>query len=309
LLKTGAFRIVSKAKYQLFESIQDGIMIVNNRNEYMDANDRAKLIFPILNETESGTPIETIEGFTPIFSRIDRHGSKFSVTGDDDLKHYTITRSELLEDDRYIGSTYMIYDITELEELTVKLQDLAITDELTQVNNRRNFFTLAESMVTTMARLKTDVCVAMLDLDNFKLVNDTYGHLFGDEVLKSVAARCKSLLRQSDILGRYGGEEFCIVFYGMDSDSVMRRLEDIRESISQLDIYQGTLKKRVTVSIGFSFVDYEADFPLMYAISKADLALYQAKQNGRNKVVAWTASAAQDNNGCSGYYHKPVNNY
>ena len=284
LLKSGAFRIVAKAKYQLFESIQDGIVIVNTHNEYMDANDRAKSIFPILAETKSGTSITDIKGFWSFFKKIEKRGYKFTVKNDNTSKHYTITRSELLEDQQHIGTTFMIYDITELEELTVKLQELATTDELTQVNNRRNFFSLAEGMITTMKRLKTDVCVAMMDIDHFKQINDTYGHPFGDKVLKFVADHCKTLLRQSDVLGRYGGEEFVIVFYGMDLDSVIRRLNYLRQSISKIEICQDEIKANVTVSIGFSFVDYEAVHPLKHAISRADFALYQAKEGGRNKV-------------------------
>jgi diguanylate cyclase (GGDEF)-like protein len=284
LLKIGAFTIVAKAKYQLFESVQDGIVIVNRRNEYMDSNDKAKLIFPVLEEIESGVPIADIEGFANIFTQIDGQWNKFTVANDDIPRHYTITRSELLEDRKYIGSTFMIYDITELEELTVKLKELATTDELTQVNNRRNFFSLAEGMTPLMVRLKTDVFVAMMDIDDFKHINDTYGHPFGDEVLRAVAACCKAMLRQSDILGRYGGEEFSIVFYGMGSDSVLGRLEHMRQSISELEICQGEIKVSVTVSIGFSFVDYKAEHPIMQAIQQADSALYKAKQSGKNKI-------------------------
>ena len=284
LFKIGAFRIVAKAKYQLFESIRDGIVIVNKRNEYMDANDSAKLIFPVLALTDSGTPITAIDGVLPVLARIDRQRNKFTVTNDKTPKHYSVTCSELLEDQQYIGSTFLIYDITELEELTVKLNDLATTDELTQINNRRNFFSLTEGMIATMSRLKVDVCVAMMDIDSFKRVNDTYGHQFGDEVLKAVAARCKAFLRQSDILGRYGGEEFGIVFYGIKLESVKKRLDYLRQSISEMVISHGETKASVTVSIGFSFVDYEAGYPLKHAISQADFALYQAKQSGKNKV-------------------------
>ena len=116
LLKTGAFRIVAKAKYQLFESVQDGIVIVNKRNEYMDANDRAKLIFPALAKTEKGVPISSVEGFEPVSAYTDDKGYRFTVEKDDAARYYTITRSELLEESRYIGSTFMIYDVTDTVE-------------------------------------------------------------------------------------------------------------------------------------------------------------------------------------------------
>ena len=287
LQRTGVMKVVSKAKYQLFESVEDGIVIVNNRNEYMDSNDKARLIFPVLAETAQGTPIKNIEGFFPIPLTEERQGKKFTVTSGGEPKHYTVTRSELYEDEQYFGSTYLIYDITELEDLTIKLQELAITDELTQISNRRNFFSLAESMVATMMRLDIGVCVGMLDIDNFKKVNDTYGHPFGDVVLREVASKCKALLRQSDILGRYGGEEFVIMYYGMDADSVRGRFEHIRQSISEMEISRGDIATSVTVSIGFTFVDFEVEQPLLHAISQADFALYRAKQTGRNKVCGF----------------------
>ena len=297
LHRSGAFRIVSKAKYQLFESVQDGIVIVNKHNEYMDANDMAKQIFPILAVTDRGTPIRDIEGNLPLDAQVKGYGTKFTVTDGETPKHYTITCSELREDERYIGSTFMIYDITELEELTVLLQELATTDELTQVNNRRNFFTLAEGMVATMIRLNIDVCVAILDIDDFKMVNDTYGHPFGDVVLRAVAAKCKKLMRQSDILGRYGGEEFGIVYYGMDPESVKRRLEYLRQTISAMEIAHEGCETQVTVSIGFAFVDYSVEDPLSHAISQADSALYQAKQSGKNRVCSVINNRLRDRRG------------
>jgi len=113
LLKTGAFRVVAKAKYQLFESIQDGIVIVNKRNEYMDANDKAKQIFPALIRMEKGAPISAAEGFAPVFAQSGEQGGRFTVSTGDTTQYYSITRSELLQDNRYIGSTLMIYDVTD----------------------------------------------------------------------------------------------------------------------------------------------------------------------------------------------------
>ena len=117
LLKTGAFRIVAKAKYQLFESVQDGIVIINRRDEYMDSNDKAKQIFPILAQTKPGTPVAKIKGGLPVFSRANGKGSKFTVSIDNSPRHYSTTWSELLEDRQYIGSTLMIYDVTDTVSL------------------------------------------------------------------------------------------------------------------------------------------------------------------------------------------------
>ena len=136
LFRIGAFRVIAKAKYQLFESVQDGIFIANKRDEYMDANDRAKLIFPVLAETPSGTPLDDIKGVSSVISRIENQSNKFAVMSGNAQKHYTITRSELLEDQQYIGSTFMIYDVTdtvklvnELEERTTELEDALVALE------------------------------------------------------------------------------------------------------------------------------------------------------------------------------------
>jgi len=138
LLKTGAFRIVAKAKYQLFESVQDGIVIINGHNEYMDSNDKAKQIFPILGETKPGTPVAKINGGLPVFSRAEEKGGKFTVSIDGKPRHYSTTWSELLEDHQYIGSTLMIYDVTDTVSLLNDLQKAI--EEASAANQAKSVF-------------------------------------------------------------------------------------------------------------------------------------------------------------------------
>lgn len=284
LLKIGAFRVVATAKYQLFESLKDGIVIFNNRNEYMDSNDSAKEIFPILIKMKSGTALTKIENFAEIFGQADESQSKFTIKTQEGQKHYQFTRSNLLEDNKYIGFSYIIYDITEIEELTAQLKELATIDELTKANNRRHFYNLGEQLIVSLVRLHVPIYVAIMDIDDFKTINDTYGHPFGDVVLKALASYCKRYLRKSDVFGRYGGEEFAAVLHGIDKNAAETRLDQLRHGISQMTIEADGISVSITVSVGFALVDYDEEDPLAKAMSQADIALYQAKKSGKNKV-------------------------
>lgn len=285
LLKAGAFKVVSKAKYQLFESVEDGIVILNKDNEYLDSNSVAKEIFPLLKTTEIGTSIYKLYDISEnlILSGKD----KFEMHYQDKVKNYKFTCSILKEDDKHIGSIYMFYDITEFEELSSKLAELATIDELTQVNNRRNFFTLSEQIVLMSRRYKSVSFVAMLDIDHFKIINDHYGHHVGDFALKVLANHCKDFMRRSDIFGRYGGEEFAIVLYNSDVEAARRRLDELRESIANLKIEFEDKVINLTVSVGFAQLNPQDENALNDSLVKADKALYFAKESGRNKVCGF----------------------
>jgi two-component system, cell cycle response regulator len=128
----------------------------------------------------------------------------------------------------------------------------------------------------------------MLDIDHFKQINDTYGHLVGDEVIKSVAAECQRHLRTTDILARYGGEEFiCLLGEGRPEDA-QQIAKRIRQMIaeSRLAIDQQVIP--ITVSAGIAALD-EQDIMLGELINQADQALYESKSNGRNRVSVWGA--------------------
>lgn len=175
--------------------------------------------------------------------------------------------------------------------LYAEVQELAITDPLTGVFNRRGLFQLGEREVERALRFHDPLSVAMLDLDHFKQVNDTYGHPIGDRVLHKLAACCRMQMRNVDVLARYGGEEFILLLPETDLANATQVAERVRESIATLVVSaepnQSATGKTVhiTVSLGVASLTPEMS-NLATLIEHADHALYCAKRAGRNCVVA-----------------------
>jgi len=164
-----------------------------------------------------------------------------------------------------------------------KVQEMSITDSLTEVSTRRYFMERATEEIRRSMRHKLNLSFLMLDLDHFKERNDKFGHLVGDVVLKEVASILKSNLREIDIIGRYGGEEFAIVLIGTGREGAFQVAERIRENIEGAVFKAYDEVVSVTVSAGISvFPDDGVDMESL--IESADKALYKAKESGRNKV-------------------------
>lgn len=166
-----------------------------------------------------------------------------------------------------------------LKESFSRVQHLAQTDELTGIANRRAFFPKVQQHLEISKRYKKNLCIAILDIDFFKVINDTYGHAMGDDVLVEVAGIVSARIRSTDVFARFGGEEFilCMPETGLEAAHVL--LEDIRAMVATHEFPHGD---PVTVSIGLA--QYEALQPLKELISLADKALYLAKSRNRNRV-------------------------
>lgn len=165
-----------------------------------------------------------------------------------------------------------------------KVQELTIVDSLTQVYSRRYFLEKLDEEINRSKKFKISFSFLMVDVDNFKKVNDNYGHLVGDVILREVSKSIKDSIRQIDFMGRYGGEELSVVLTETDRNEALVVAERIRQAVesNQITAYDESLK--VTISIGISLFPAHATEALML-IDKADQALYKAKQSGRNKVV------------------------
>jgi diguanylate cyclase (GGDEF)-like protein len=164
-----------------------------------------------------------------------------------------------------------------------RVQELATTDDLTGRHNRRHFYAIAGALVTAAGRGRHELAAAMLDIDKFKNINDTYGHGVGDEVIRTVAARLAAAVRQSDVLGRYGGEEFAVVLpdHGGDARVLAERM---RAAVAAMPIATTAGPIAVTISVGLAAL-HPSDGNLDQLLARADHALYQAKEAGRNQVV------------------------
>ena len=176
-----------------------------------------------------------------------------------------------------------LQNITERIANEEKLVKMATTDPLTGLNNRRSFFEMAERERLKALRFHHPYSAMMLDIDHFKSVNDTYGHNIGDEVLKFVADILKSILRDIDILGRLGGEEFAIVLPETPMADALKAAERIRAAVEDFTLETETCTISVTISIGVvQMSDAEEDNETL--LNMADALLYQAKESGRNRV-------------------------
>lgn len=170
-----------------------------------------------------------------------------------------------------------------LQDEATQLQHQTEIDELTGLANRKHILAILEKALLDSQRQHSALWVMMMDLDWFKKVNDTYGHLVGDKVLREVAARIQSALRDSDSVGRYGGEEFLVVLRNQPLATAQQIAERIREQITTRPIHTSNLEIPMTISVGLTCARRQDDVSSL--IARADLALYKAKNAGRNQVT------------------------
>jgi diguanylate cyclase len=167
-----------------------------------------------------------------------------------------------------------------------EITQMAEHDGLTDLLNRRSFCRDAEKKCDEILRYGGKAYLMMIDIDFFKKVNDNYGHLAGDEVLRCVSKTLLQRFRKTDMVGRYGGEEFCVFLFSLGGEKAAEIAEECRRQVEGLPILFEDKTIRVTISIGvaeFLSGQYQT---LTTLISRADAALYEAKSGGRNRVVS-----------------------
>ncbi|MHB8125216.1 MAG: diguanylate cyclase [Desulfitobacteriaceae bacterium] len=183
---------------------------------------------------------------------------------------------------------FELFEVTrQLEKSNETLRNLSLRDGLTGVANRRHFDEVSHNEYGRAKRNNTYLSLVMLDIDFFKLYNDTYGHLQGDDCLKIVALTVeKTLKRSGDFVARYGGEEFVVILPEINIQGAFSVAEEIRVAIEGLRIPHSASKcmEIVTVSLGVSCMETGDDVSLDELIQRADQALYWSKKTGRNKV-------------------------
>jgi len=159
---------------------------------------------------------------------------------------------------------------------------MATTDALTELSNRRGFDLLANQAIQEVRRNQSQLCALLLDLDHFKELNDTHGHLAGDEVLRGFAHQLQDNLRQSDIICRWGGEEFILLLKDTTPEQARLLAEKIRQQTEQSRFSYNDISLHITTSIGLA--ELHPDDTLNQLLARADRALYRAKQAGRNRL-------------------------
>lgn len=218
------------------------------------------------------------------------------ITGTQAFMFQNLTISPLTGSDGTVQKIcLMVYDVTDiatsrmaLETANAQLEKLSMTDRLTGLLNRGTWENLIDAEFERYRRYGNTVALVMFDIDHFKPVNDTHGHLAGDEVIKYTARVLLDNLRNSDHAGRYGGEEFGIILPETDTSGAIAICERIRQAIEDSIVKTSVADIRYTVSIGIAPI---TDGPENYMqwLQLADEALYAAKKSGRNKVMVYEA--------------------
>lgn len=180
----------------------------------------------------------------------------------------------------------IVFDITEKKETQLELEyknkilaEMSTIDGLTKINNHRALAEYLKANISDANRTNNPLSVAIFDIDDFKKVNDSKGHIYGDQVLIDVAANIKNSIRISDVAGRYGGEEFMVIFPNTDLETATKISERIRQAIESYSFVDGL---KITISGGIK--EYERE-DMTELINLADKNLYKAKKNGKNQIV------------------------
>jgi len=214
------------------------------------------------------------------------------ITGTEEYMFQNLTISPLTGTNGEVDKIcLLIYDVTEfasskraLERANEQLAKLSMTDRLTGLLNRGTWENLVDADYERYRRYGQATSLVMFDIDHFKPVNDNYGHLAGDEVIRHTAQTTRNNIRQSDSAGRYGGEEFGIILPETDAENARLICERIRESIEKSTVETSAGNITYTISMGIAQLTDQPENYMQW-MQKADEALYAAKESGRNKVV------------------------
>jgi diguanylate cyclase (GGDEF)-like protein len=204
--------------------------------------------------------------------------------GDQPATHAALEDGDRIQLGRTTILKFTLHD--QVEETFQRQQyESAVRDPLTHLYNRRHFTDRLKMEFAFAERHRTPLAIILFDLDYFKKINDTYGHLAGDFVLSSVGAAVSRMCRAEDVLARYGGEEFVIIVRGISGDNVRKFCERIRSTVDRLAVDWESSRIGVTVSVGLATMEGGVTFASPEAlVATADANLYKAKESGRNRV-------------------------
>ena len=276
----------STGREVVVENMRDAFILVDYSNNLLDYNKRAKDLFPTLASLHLGEGIGKVDGF-PVGGLEEEEPLEFNLNYDDRELSLRMACADTMSEGVKTGTIILIADETERHKMMEELSRLAHRDELTGLLNRATFFHDAIMSFDLIRRQDNPTgCALMIDIDYFKMVNDTYGHAVGDEVLRFIGNTINRRFRRTDICGRYGGEELCVWMPSTDIKGAYQVAEELRKSIEEKVFNVDGVCFSVTISIGVAGMPdlRNADFEEL--MKQADTALYKAKHEGRNRVCS-----------------------
>jgi diguanylate cyclase (GGDEF)-like protein/PAS domain S-box-containing protein len=292
IFRFGALEIVPIAHNLIVQNIQSGILVLDNAGRIVEINPFARKLIvdkdaKILGKTLDALPEDWMDiGYSAhITEQVEK---ETSILGESGMLYFLVQISPISNQrNQSIGHMIVLVDITDRKQAEMELERLARTDVLTGVTNRRHFFELAEPQFASAQRYSHNIAILLLDVDHFKQVNDSYGHLAGDLILQRVARECQGHLRSSDVFARYGGEEFICLLPEQSLEGALETAERIRQMLERAEVLWDHQSIGVTASIGVALLQEDLALTLETLINRADQALYESKANGRNQVTLW----------------------
>ncbi|MFC4322216.1 histidine kinase N-terminal 7TM domain-containing diguanylate cyclase [Litchfieldia salsa] len=293
LLSFQMFNVAPIAREKVFENMQGGVIVLNQKGKLVDYNHAILNVIPTLNRNSIGKTISHLlennhQQLAEFIEQQKECDYEHRIAGEHS-QHFQIRYTPIWNknNQQQIGQIITFINITERVNMHERLEYLASIDGLTQVYNRTFFMQKAEGIFNN---LHTRGACIMFDIDHFKIVNDTYGHEAGDQVLTSLASLVKKSLRTTDILGRYGGEEFIIFLPDTLLSEAIDLANTLKMKISEASILIGDKEISVTSSFGISTMiksGSDQHQSLNILMRQADQALYEAKRSGRNCVQGY----------------------
>jgi len=295
VFRLGCMDLIPMARSLVFHNMRDAVLIVDLRHRLVDFNPAARELLPCLATASPGDDLARVLSKMPALAEalLGPDGVRtLDLEAGGERQQFNVRVFPLLQDKERSGSAAILANVTAQVRMVHELRHSAETDALTGVANRRSFLAALERELARSARHSEPFSVALVDLDCFKAINDQMGHHAGDSVLLAVTARILQCLRASDVLGRYGGDEFAILLPQTDKEGAAKVAERIRTAVanSTLDVDDQAIQ--LSISLGLATWDAAEGVDRRQLLKRADKALYQAKALGRNRAAAWNGLAS-----------------
>jgi diguanylate cyclase (GGDEF) domain len=286
VFRFGFLDLQEKVKDVAFWDINEGILVVDESNRVIDFNQACSDIFNWLDLNQIGIDLRSFTDGAEILKQSGQH-FEMKIKDDQKEKYYEFHKTPLFDQDKKLGTVYLIQDISGHKQRISKQNDIISYDSLTGIFNRERLTAELEQELHRMKWYGRFLSVLLVDIDSFKNVNEQYGTLTGDEVLKALANTCISRLRRTDIFGRFEGEKFLIILPETGRENGLSVAESIRKSIADLSFLSNGRAVRITVSIGVKTTEsHENSITTDEIIKGAYSALDHAKESGRNRISA-----------------------
>ncbi|MGI6551879.1 MAG: histidine kinase N-terminal 7TM domain-containing diguanylate cyclase [Bacillota bacterium] len=290
ILRYDFLEIKTLARETIFENNFAGMLVLGPGKRVIDYNKAAKNFFKAFNVSLNNSPIEHLLEQEPKLLEIftSEESRDLSLVIDGEKRFFEI--DAVLLGDAHDGNTRMlksIRDVTEERKIQEKLKFLATTDSLSGLYNRAEFMNLAKREFARAKRNSEELSMLIMDLDNFKAINDTFGHAAGDEVIREMGSMILTNFRKTDMAGRIGGEEFAVLLKNASLAEAKVVAEKFRETVAKRKVSYREQEIGLTVSIGVAAISGDSDDinHIEDLLKLADDAMYKAKAKGRNHVV------------------------